>query len=154
MIYRFTFDSAGDFLFEENLQTLDSELLYPRTGPHSSDQASAKDMTREEAFFHAIIGAQTVMSERLYMGPLWLLVELFKDKTEPHMKVIGGYLNPILEAGIAKHAAKTEAELKDREGETLLDSLLRETTGQVTSSCTVNQPTEPAQTGISSEMGS
>jgi len=67
------------------------------------------------------------------MGSRWLLVEFFKDKSEPYMKVIDGLLNPILEDGLAKHAAKSEAELTDREGETLLDSLLRETTGRFTS---------------------
>jgi len=133
MIYRFTFDSAGEFLFEATLQTLDSEPPYPCAGPHSGNQASAKEMTKEEAFFHAMIGAQTVMSDRLYMGPAWHLAEFVKDKTEPHMEVINGYLNSILEDGLAKHAANTKAGLTDREGETLLDSLLRETTGQITS---------------------
>jgi len=48
------------------------------------------------------------------------------------MEVIYRFLNPILEEGLAKHAARIKAGLTDREGETLLDSLLRETTGMVT----------------------
>jgi len=74
-----------------------------------------------------------VLSDRLYMGTPWLVLEFFKDRTEPHMEVIYRFLNPILEEGLAKHAARTKAGLTDREGETLLDSLLRETTGIVTS---------------------
>ena len=49
------------------------------------------------------------------------------------MEVINKFLNPVLEEGLAKHAAETKAGLTDREGETLLDSLLRETTGLVAS---------------------
>lgn len=101
MIYRFTFDSACGFLFETTLKTLDSEFLYPHTQPHSSDRTPTKGMTREEAFFHAIIGAQTVLSGRVYMGPPWLLAEFFKDRTGPYMDVINGFLNPILEEGLA-----------------------------------------------------
>ena len=133
MIIRFTFDAACEFLFEATLKTLDSEFPYPHTQPHSGDQASARKMTREEAFFQAIIGAETIMSDRLYMGAPWLLAEFFKDKSEPYMEVINGFLNPVIEEGIAKHAVKTETGPTDCEGDTLLDSLLRETTGGVTS---------------------
>ena len=133
MIFRFTFDAACDFLFDATLKTLDSELLYPHTNLHSGDQVPAREMTREEEFFQAIIGAQKVMSDRLYLGPPWLLQEFFKDKSDPHMEVINGFLSPVIEEGLAKHAVKTEAGVTDREGETLLGSLLRETTGRVTS---------------------
>jgi hypothetical protein len=90
-------------------------------------------VSREEAFSRALIGAETVLSDRLYTGELWLLQEFFKDKSEPYMEVINGFLNPILEEGLAKHAAKTEAGLIDNERRTLLDSLLQETTGWTTS---------------------
>jgi len=133
MIYRFTFDSAYEFLFETDLKTLDSELLYPHTQNHSRDRVSTGGMTREEAFFEAAIGAQTVLSDRVYMGPPWLLVEFFKDRSGPYMEVINGFLNPVLEEGLARHAARTEAGITDRDGGTLLDSLLRETIGRVTS---------------------
>jgi len=133
VIYRFTLDAACEFLFETTLQTLDSELLYPRTQPRSGERTSAKELTREEAFSQALLGARIVLSDRLYMGPPWPVLEFFKDRTEPHMEVIYRFLNPILEEGLAKHAARTKAGLTDRESETLLDSLLRETTGMVTS---------------------
>ena len=133
MIYRFTLDAACEFLFETALQTLDSELLYPHTKSHSCNQASDRELAREKAFSQALIGAETVLSDRLYVGDLWPLFEFFKDKSEPHMEVINKFLNPVLEEGLAKHAAETKAGLTDREGETLLDSLLRETTGLVAS---------------------
>jgi len=109
MIYRFTFDSACEFLFETTLGTLDSEFLYPHTQHRSGDRKlPTKGITREEAFFRAIIDAQTVRSDRVYMGPPWLLVEFFKDRTDSHMEVINGFLNPILEEGLARHAARTK----------------------------------------------
>ena len=49
------------------------------------------------------------------------------------MKVINRFLEPILEGGLAKHAAKTEAGLADDEDKTLLDSLLQVTTGWIAS---------------------
>jgi len=74
-----------------------------------------------------------VLSDRLYTGTPWPVLEFFKDRAEPHMEVIYRFLNPILEEGLTKHAARTKAGLTDRGSETLLDSLLRETTGVDTS---------------------
>ena len=133
VIRRFTLDAACEFLFETNLHALDSELLYPHTGSHSCDQAPAMELSREEAFSRALVDAETVLINRLHQGDMWPLLEFFKDKSEPHMEVINKFLNPVLEEGLAKHAAETKAGLTDREGETLLDSLLRETTGLVAS---------------------
>lgn len=115
------------------MQTLDSELLYPDTRPHTGDKTLARELTREEAFSQALLGARMVLSDRLYTGTSWPALELFKDGSEPHMEIIYRFLNPILEEGLTKHAARTKAGLTDRESETLLDSLLRETTGIVAS---------------------
>lgn len=128
MIYRFTLDVACEFLFETTLE-LDPEPLYPHTQSHSDDRAPGRELTREEAFSQALIGARTVLSDRLNTGEPWLLLEFFKDKSEPYMEVINGFLNTVLEECLVKHTVKTKAGLTDREGETLLDSLLRETTG-------------------------
>jgi len=112
---------------------LDSELIYPRTQSHSGGLVSAGETTREEAFARALIGVETLLSERMYTGGPWPLLEFIKDKSEPYMEVINRFLEPVLEGGLAKHAAETKAGLADHEGKTLLDSLLRETTGWVTS---------------------
>jgi len=109
------------------LHTLESELSYPHTRPHSGDKVSA-----EEIFSRALIGAETALTDRFYLRDLWPVLEFFNDKSEPHMKVIDMFLKPLLEEGLAKHAAQTKAGLADYEGKTLLDSLLRETTGWVT----------------------
>ena len=134
MIYRFTLDAACEFLFETTLHILDSELPYPHAKSDScSDRAPTGELTQEEAFSRALAGAETAVADRMNLGPMWPLVEFFKDKSEPHMEVLNGVLDPVIEEGLAKHAARTKAGLTDREGETLLDSLLRETTGLVTS---------------------
>lgn len=108
---------------------MDSELLYPHTQSRPGDRSSAREPTREEAFSKALIGAQTVLSDRLNIGEPWLLLEFFQDKSEPYMEVINRFLNPILEEGLAKHAAQTKAGLTDNGDRTLLDSLLQEMTG-------------------------
>ena len=129
MIYRFTLDAACEFLFETTLRTLDSELLYPHTQSHSGNQPLTGEPTRERAFSQALLDAETILSDRLYLGWPWPILEFVKDKSEPYMEVINRFLNPILEEGLAKHAAQTETGTPDHEGKTLLDSLLRETTG-------------------------
>ena len=134
VIHRFTLDAACEFLFDMTLNTLDSELVYPHSGSHSChDQVPARELSQEEAFSRALIDAETVMMDRLHQGDMWPLLEFFKDRSGPHMEVINRFLNPVLEEGLANHAARTKAGLTDREGETLLDSLLRETTGLFTS---------------------
>ena len=130
MISRFTFDAICEFLFETTLKTLDSELLYPRTRSHSGDRPEATaGPTREAAFAQALVNVEKVLYNRLNVGELWPLQEFFKDKTEPYMEVINTFLSPLLEEGLAKHAAQTEAGVVDNEGKTLLDSLLQETSG-------------------------
>jgi hypothetical protein len=129
VIYRFTLDAACEFLFETTLQTLDSKLAYPHIKSRAGDHKSAREISREEAFSQAIVGAENVLSDRLYGGEAWLFKEFFKDKSEPYMEIINRFLNPVLERGLAKHAARTEAGPTDSEGKTLLDSLLHETTG-------------------------
>ena len=132
VIFRFTLDAACEFLFETTLQALDSELAYPHIKSQSGNHTPAREITREEAFSQALIGAETVLSHRLNDGDIWVLKEFFKDKTDLHMKVINEFLNPVLERGLAKHAARTEAGPADSESKILLDSLLQETSGWVT----------------------
>lgn len=131
VVRRFTLDAACEFLFDMTLQTLDSKLTYPHTKQGSGSNTPASGMTREEAFSEALFSAEAVVSGRLNMGEIWFLQEFFKDKSEPHMEVINRFLNPILEEGLAKHAARTKAGLAEDGENTLLDSLLQETTGQV-----------------------
>lgn len=134
MIYRFTLDSACEFLFGTKLQTLDFELAYPhiKSGSPGDRTESSREMSPAEAFSRALIGAETVLNDRLNNGELWALQEFFKEKSDPHMEVINKFLNPVLEEGLAKHAARTEAGVINSEDKTLLDSLLQETTSCVT----------------------
>lgn len=71
-------------------------------------------------FSQALIGAGTVLSDKLH-------------NSEPYMKAIDRSLNLILEAGLAKRAARTKARVMDNRGKTLLGSFLRGTAGRVTS---------------------
>ena len=96
-----------------------------RSGGH----LSVREITREEAFAKALGDAQTVLADRLKGGQGWVLTEFFKDKSAPYMEIVNEFLNPILERGLAKHAARTKAGPADSEEKTLLDSLLEETTG-------------------------
>jgi hypothetical protein len=130
VVSRFAFDAICEFLFGTTLHTLDSELLYPRTRSHPGDlPGPAAAPTREVAFSQALVDVEKVLYNRLNVGELWPLQEFFKDKTEPYMELINAFLSPLIEDGLAKHAAQTKAGVVDNEGKTLLDSLLQETSG-------------------------
>ena len=132
MIHRFTLDAACEFLFDTTLQTLDSELAYPNIKSRSGGHLLTREITREEAFAQALVGVQTVLTDRVHNGEAWVLTEFFKDKSAPYMEIVNEFLNPLLERGLAKHAARTTTGPADGEGKTLLDSLLEETTGWFT----------------------
>ena len=129
LIFRFTLDAVCEFLFGTTLQALDSKLAYPHIKSRPGDRTPAREITREEAFSQALLRAETILSDRLNSGETWILTEFFKDKSEPYMEVINKFLNPVLERGLAKQAARTAAGQADDDGKTLLDSLLQETNG-------------------------
>jgi len=102
--------------------TLSSSI--PHIQSHSGDQSStsARKLTHEEAFSQVLIGAETVLSDKLH-------------NSEPNMKAIDRSLNLILEVGLVKRVARTKTRVMDGRGKTLLllGSLLQETAGRVVS---------------------
>lgn len=82
-------------------------------------------------FAAAFTAAQHALARRNMVGGSWPLFELFRDPTREPMKVVNALLDPILKDAIAKQNASqglpdTD---KDTEDETLLDHLVRQTTG-------------------------
>lgn len=64
------------------------------------------------------------------LGWAWPWYELFRDKTAAPMRVVDGYLTPIVQAALVKAQEERKAGVSDLEGEigeddTLLDHLAR-----------------------------
>ncbi len=90
-----------------------------------------------EDFAKAFAEAQTAIAHRARVGWIWPWSELFHDKTELPMRVVDAYLDPILKAALKKAedekgSGRVNEEVQDdlEENETLLDHLVRYTTGK------------------------
>ena len=128
-VSRFTLDSASEFLFGRCVDSLAAGLPYPYnvTGPGMASDNS--NITLD--FAAAFTAAQHALSRRILIGGSWPLFELFQDRTREPMKVVNAFVDPILKDAIAKQKASQGLPDADKytEDETLLDNLVRQTTG-------------------------
>jgi len=88
---RFTVDAASEFLFGENLDT----LSFGNDGFNS--------------FMDAFVDIQTLILRRGTLGRFWPLLELFKDKSEGHKKVIKAWVDPLV-----VRAVQIQKEMKEK----------------------------------------
>ena len=138
---RFTLDSASEFLFGRSVNTLRAGLPYPHNAPQTWNEfpvtfEEGSQESMEEAFSGASVDVQQVMAERMRLGWIWPLAEVFRDKSRDPMKAVRAYLDPIVENAVQE---KREKETKGyatplgkggvEEGETLLEHLVKVTDG-------------------------
>ncbi|KII89780.1 hypothetical protein PLICRDRAFT_174617 [Plicaturopsis crispa FD-325 SS-3] len=131
-VSRFTLDSASDFLFGHNVNSLSAGLPYPSASllPGSPEHLNNSDHP-SNLFAQAFADAQNLTANRLRMGPSWPLQEFWEDKVKVHMDVVNKFIEPIVEDAIAKKRERggtTSSEVEDKarevaDGETLLDHL-------------------------------
>jgi len=113
----------------------------------ASSQATGP--TSVDAFGAAFAEAQLIISERGRFGWIWPLLEIFHNKTDAPMKIVNtflyvilicwfrhvfseaGYRDPIMKDAIEKHQSTSSSNDTDkvRDDETLLDHLVKFTTG-------------------------
>lgn len=91
LVARFTVDTASEFLFGENLDT----LSYGNDGFHS--------------FTTAFVDIQALILKRNTLGNFWPLLEFFKDKSEEHQRVIRGWVDPLV-----VRAVQIQKEMKEK----------------------------------------
>lgn len=140
LVARFTLDSATEFLFGTCVHSLHTPLPFPHN--HSAQFASSGDadgqaqLSRAEAFADAIREAQFIAAERTNLGGVWPLFEMHRNKTDKFMRVVDDFLDPILKEALKKKKLRAEegkdlpSEAAGSDEETLLDNLLRYTTGE------------------------
>lgn len=79
--------------------------------------------------------AQRIVSERPRLGWVWPLKEIFKTSTDEHMAVVDAFIEPILQEALRKKEERLQGEkdLDEKESqddETLLDQLVKQTSGK------------------------
>ncbi|KIO27175.1 hypothetical protein M407DRAFT_233465 [Tulasnella calospora MUT 4182] len=117
---RLTMDSATEFLFGRSVNSLSSPLPRPcAAAGHVTDT--------ENAFVKAFNAALVAVGYRLYAGGHWRLFEFMGDKTRPHMKIIRGYLDPIVDEALRKKKQKVAEKADEEEKSTLLEHLVAST---------------------------
>lgn len=137
---RFTLDSATEFLFGHCVHALYAGLPYAYNVQRmQADRADGgKGDNDAERFVKAFAEAQEAISDRQIYGELWPLSETMKDRTEEPMKVVHGFIEPILKDALDKRpnsAKKTPRPTMEKEviaeEVTFLDHLVEHTDGQL-----------------------
>jgi hypothetical protein len=104
---RFALDAASEFLFGHNLDTLSASLPIPGKTAMGPKGSATEDLWG--SFATAFEMAQQIITSRARIGYLWPLFELFKDKTEPHVKIIKDWLDPLVKRALDDKLRAEEA---------------------------------------------
>ncbi|KAG6329054.1 hypothetical protein ID866_10034 [Astraeus odoratus] len=135
MVFRFTLDSATEFLFGKNVCSLAAGLAYPKGSSLANDNAFVNSPAN--VFARAFSEAQSIIAFRGRFGSFWRLSEFWGDRIEKSMGVCYKFVDPILKEALDKKRLTSEArklteqssptEREVREGETLLEHLVNYT---------------------------
>ncbi|KAI8993079.1 cytochrome P450 [Trametes punicea] len=125
LVSRFTMDSATEFLFGKDVQSLASGLPYPPT----SDMARSRTIKPQaDEFSSTFLEAQIVSSKRGRFQQAWGLTEFWRDKVAARKATIDKFINPILTDALRRKAEiGPESDSKVSEEDTLLSQLLKVT---------------------------
>ncbi|TFY82265.1 hypothetical protein EWM64_g1746 [Hericium alpestre] len=121
LISRLTLDTATEFLFGTDVRSLSGGLPYPST--LTPPYCSHDKQESSGGFASAFVATQIRMSLRSRYGQSWPLYELFDDSVEKNMRVVHGYIEPIVQRALER------AEERQRSGEKTSDpTILRDET--------------------------
>jgi hypothetical protein len=130
--YRFSLDSAMEYLFGRSVNSLKSPLSYPHNAPISF----TTDSNEGSLFSDAFREAQRLLAERIIVGPAWKVFELFGGHaTKRYVDIISAYVDPVVNQAIAYHTANPVGGGMQRnksivsDEETFLDYLVRQNSG-------------------------
>ena len=127
---RFTLDSATEFLFGKDVESLGANLPYPDGSALANDLSILNHPSN--VFVRAFMQGQIQTAFRARFGKMWPLKEIWSDEVLPHRRQVDKFVNPILEERQRRHLATsawTEKIGNDEEEETFLDHLIKHTAG-------------------------
>ncbi|KAK7459629.1 Protein kinase alk2 [Stygiomarasmius scandens] len=125
-VSRFTLDSATEFLFGKDVNSLSAGLPYP---PSVSSPDVLKGFVRDHPsnrFAHAFLEGQELTATRTRYGMHWRLREIWGDEVEKRRLVVDEFVNPIIE-GARQRKEQVTGKEKVEEEETFLDHLIKYT---------------------------
>jgi len=126
-MYRFTLDSATEFLFGHCVHSLNAGLPYS----HNVSNIPANVLTPEKRlandFSTAFLDVQFTVGRRERLGSVWPLWEIFEDKTTKPMKVVNAFIEPIIADAVAKKNDAWREKVSEEGKKTLLDHLVQVT---------------------------
>ncbi|KAJ7227719.1 cytochrome P450 [Mycena haematopus] len=129
LIGRFTMDSATEFLFGTCVHSLKANIPYGHNVAFAPQSSSAQAQSANK-FITAFNDSMQVIAEREYIGSIWPLWEIARDKTAAPMKIVSAFLDPIIAAAIEKKRLSEGLATEKKgnvEADTLLDELLNST---------------------------
>ncbi|KAI6003547.1 cytochrome P450 [Pisolithus orientalis] len=122
MIYRFTLDSATEFLFGKSVNSLSVGLVYPQ----NSLPGQNKEYTSHPSnvFARALSDAQSLAALRGRLGTFWRLADFWSDRVEKEMKVCYNLIDPILKEALELKRSMKEGKQSAGQGQGLLEDTL------------------------------
>jgi len=128
LVARFTLDSATEFLFNNDVHSLDASLPYPPNSPSSGKNSSAFTDHPSDVFVKAFVGAQENSAKRTLAGSIWPMLEFLEDAVAIDRKILNRFAQPFLEKSLREK--KSRSVDSEDVTETLLDYLMDKTSGE------------------------
>ncbi|KAK0458672.1 cytochrome P450 [Desarmillaria tabescens] len=121
VVARFTLDSATDYLFGKDVNSISAGLPYPAGSGNGRfiDHPS-------NAFVKAFAKAREQIVVRFHRGPFWPLCEFWADEVKPLRQVVNDFIQPTLVEALDRKAKGVKLG-KDFESMSLLDCLVEST---------------------------
>ncbi|KAF9523245.1 cytochrome P450 monooxygenase pc-3 [Crepidotus variabilis] len=139
LVARFTLDSATQFLFGYDVESLAARIPYPSSPPlphlDKLNQLNTPELVSEDhpsnAFVDAFAEGQEKSVRRMRVGDIWPVSgeDFWRDGVQPLRKVVEKYIEPmVVKALERKKRAGDQKETGDGElGDTLLEDLIQQT---------------------------
>lgn len=131
LVSRFTLDSASEFLFGIQLDTLARPLTEPGKVKLSPRGCIPIDRAEEfDVFTEAFERVAVLVTRRGTQGTTWPLMELFKDLTEEPIGVIMDWLDPLVKVALEKkETMRSLGTVPETKNAVFLDFLASQTDG-------------------------
>lgn len=131
LLHRFTLDSASEFLFGVNLNTLSYPLTEPgkvKLGPKGS--VPIEGTNEFDVFTEAFERVAVLITRRGAKGNTWPLSEMLEDKTEEPIATIMRWMDPLVKRALEAKTKQKETGIEAQVTETVfLDFLASQTDG-------------------------
>jgi hypothetical protein len=125
LLFRFTLDTATEFLFGQDVNTLSADLPYP------SKYHGPKQMREHpsDGFALAFSRAMGYTIPRIAYEGFWRLIEFWEDTVATQRDITNRFIDPIIHAALDKKKAAERVDGISKEEGTLLDHLVQQTEG-------------------------